>query len=733
MITVRTLKNSNKGLSLAELIVTIAIVAIVSIAVTGFLGVSIRNYRRTNAETSVQYEAQLTDNQIHDMLIDVTAGLSYKTAGDEGSRVRKLYFYDWDDSSGVKKNIISIITWKEADKELQYVSYEFTGSETEEAQQTNSMLMAEYVTNFEVTKLPSDTDASKQVSYTLTFEKGGRSYSTQNTVTLRNDVKVNNQEIDAIFTDIEELNSTVTSVEISPANPDALIQGGSMTFAAKVNGENWPGQTVIWSLSEEADSKPVDPNTKIDAATGTLTLGSSETSQNIKVIATSAKSLKDNGNNQDAAEKASVTVVTRYMNSIELTRTTVDDGRDQTARLEMKGRNFPAAADFVPEVSYTVTDVSGNAISGVSVSPSSVNAGTQTEDYYYDLSVACGSTVPDETNITVTAAVTYGPFSASKSIAFNTGRKLSPLSGVSIRDTQGNELGNDITLDRGATQSMSVWIERDGVWSQADGTVAVSWNYQYSGYGSSTGYASWPDSTAGTSGWVKALKDPEALPYYSTDGRVSVSVTVSDTTGGASDISKEVNISMAKVTVSLAPTYAGTGAYADAAFGGVVALTGRTTGIVLESSDVLWSDYYDNIFSFTTVSVTEAGSISAKAYMMSSGYSYSLLYLDITKKTTSGSYSYGGVYASCYLSNHTANVNTSSGYYYVAKNALPSYYSFTSGQYVTYGTFTLCDGTTGTYQYYYAKGSKKLTYYIILNNVRYKLTDTGISYKWNQA
>jgi|GEM_PF-1569995 len=729
----RKRSGGNKGISLAELIVTIAIAAIVSIAVMGFLGVSIRNYRRTNAETSVQYEAQLTDNQIHDMLIDVTAGLSYKSAGEEGSRVRKLYFYDWDDSSGVKKNIISIITWKEADKEMQYVSYEFTGSETEDAQQTNAMLMAEYVTDFEVTKLPNDTDASKQVSYSLTFEKDGRTYSTQNTVSLRNDVKVNNQEIDAVFADIEELNSTVTSVEISPASPDALIQGGSMTFTAKVNGENWPSQKVIWSLSEEADSRPADTNTKIDASSGVLTLGSNETSQNIKVIATSAKSLKDNGNVQDEAEKASVTVVARYMSSADFTRTTIDNGRSQAARLEMKGRNFPAVSGFSPEISYTATDGSGKALSGVTVSQGALTAGTQTEDYYYDLTVSCDDTVPYETDVTVTAAIAYGPFSASKSITFNTGRRLSPITGISIRGANGSELGNDVTLDRGATQSMDVWIERDGTWSKADSSAGVSWDYQYSGYGSSTGYAEWPDTSDGASGWVKARKDPEALPYYSTDGRVSVSVTVSDKTGGAPDLSKEINIDMAKVTVTLKPAYPGTNTYTDAAFGGVVALTGKTTGIVLESSDVLWSDYYDNVFSFTTESVAADGSISAKAYMMTSGYSYSLLYLDITKKTSSGSYSYGGVYTSCYLNNHTANVAASSGYYYVEKNSLPSYYNFTSGQYVTYGTFTLCDGTTGTYQYYYVRSSKKLTYYIILNNVRYKLTDYGLSYKWNKA
>ena len=64
------MRRNNKGFSLVELIVALAIFAIAGVAVFGFMVNSSRLYQRTNVEVKLQYEQQLAVNQIRDMYHD---------------------------------------------------------------------------------------------------------------------------------------------------------------------------------------------------------------------------------------------------------------------------------------------------------------------------------------------------------------------------------------------------------------------------------------------------------------------------------------------------------------------------------------------------------------------------------------------------------------------------------------------------------------------------------------
>jgi len=712
-------KKNQGGYSLVELIVAIAIMVIVGVAVTSFLITEINNYRNARAETSVQYEAQLTNNQIHDMLIDVTAGLSYKTTGDTGSRESKLYFYDWDDSTGVQKNIVSIVTWKEADQQLNYVSYEYDGTDITGVEETNNQLMAEYVTDFEVT-LPDENSNSRQVSYSLSFAKDGKTYSTQNTVTLRNDVRINNAEINEIFTDITELTSVVKSVTVSPASPGAVIQGGAITFTATVNGENWPSQKVVWSLS--SDSGLIDPydeatnpkGTRINENTGELTIGEKETSQKIGVIAMSVKSLKDNNNDEDKAIKSDpVNVATRYMSSVSLSGG-VSQGKEQTVKLEFKGKQFPEQATFTPEINYTCVGADGTVYTDFTVTPGTLTIGTQGEDYYYgDMLISCGDQIPYDKNVTFAANVTYGKFSGSSSITFNTGSKLSPITAVRICDASGNDLGNSVTINRGATQNLQVQVYRDGSWIAADSGVDVAWDYQYDLDNCSyNNYASWAEAISGNTGFVTALKDPDALPYGNSSGRVYANVTVTDNAGGGGTITRELEVRMAKVTVDLSAKYS-----SAMAFDGTAVLDGKITGIELDNSDINWSysSYYNGVI-FSNSAVVSNSEVSVNISTSSKTSSYARVYLEITKNESDNGVN-DGQWMNMYYSNiYNSNYNTF-GYY--ANISYPSN-AQTKYQYVSYDTITFSDGKTGTYYYYRYQG----------NNVYYYLEIDGHKYSY---
>ena len=76
---------TNKGLTLVELIVTIALMVIVGGAITSFVVVAQRNYNYGVADADLQYEAQLLSNRMQDLMIDTAKGISYEYTGELAS------------------------------------------------------------------------------------------------------------------------------------------------------------------------------------------------------------------------------------------------------------------------------------------------------------------------------------------------------------------------------------------------------------------------------------------------------------------------------------------------------------------------------------------------------------------------------------------------------------------------------------------------------------------------
>ena len=60
----------NSGFTLVELVIVMAIMGILGLAVAGFIGTSTKQYKYASKDVDLQYEAQLTMNQIGDLIID---------------------------------------------------------------------------------------------------------------------------------------------------------------------------------------------------------------------------------------------------------------------------------------------------------------------------------------------------------------------------------------------------------------------------------------------------------------------------------------------------------------------------------------------------------------------------------------------------------------------------------------------------------------------------------------
>lgn len=74
---VQYMKKNNKGFSLVELIVTFAIVAIIGVAVYGFMSVSNRQFMNTTSDVGLQYDQQIVVNQIRDYILESSNSIYY--------------------------------------------------------------------------------------------------------------------------------------------------------------------------------------------------------------------------------------------------------------------------------------------------------------------------------------------------------------------------------------------------------------------------------------------------------------------------------------------------------------------------------------------------------------------------------------------------------------------------------------------------------------------------------
>lgn len=163
--------DNQKGFSLIELIVAIAILTIVGGAVVGFCMSGTSSYKTVSTEVDLQYEAQLAVNQLSDLLIDANHGVGFDSAN-------KTFFICND-------SVAYTVVWNATDQKLTLNKYNVTASAVTFE---SSNLMAEYVTDFSATIPTEDNNNHQMVNLTIKFTKDDKEYLGAKNVTLRNKV-----------------------------------------------------------------------------------------------------------------------------------------------------------------------------------------------------------------------------------------------------------------------------------------------------------------------------------------------------------------------------------------------------------------------------------------------------------------------------------------------------------------------------------------------------------------
>lgn len=248
---------NNKGLTLLEMIISVAILSIVIVTIMSFMVTGTKMFGASNNEIKLQQEAQMALSNVENRIIDTKRGVR---CDDDGTQVILTVF---NEKTGADAK--EYIVWNRNDKKIYYASSAF--DVTLNTFPTNEVL-ASNVENFNVvmrntasavtvtpnpsvTVQPSGSALKQQskVEITIEVKEKGRTFTSQKVVTFRNNI-VLGASGDTIFTGTRNgLDSKAQDVKVTPEDV-YLVPGESYQFNARVTGVGYPSQVVNWSAND---------------------------------------------------------------------------------------------------------------------------------------------------------------------------------------------------------------------------------------------------------------------------------------------------------------------------------------------------------------------------------------------------------------------------------------------------------------------------------------------------
>ncbi len=294
----------NRGLSLVELLITIAIVSIVMVVAMSFMMTGSRSFTKGNADSTVQKEAELTVNQIEDMIIDINGGVSMT---DDANKTEMMMYHTEDDGSGSGNLLYTkeAVTWNKSDNNVYCskwrVNYDdSTGTYAVDTSATDNyadQLLAENVTSFDVdlsdtltTKALDGTTRTivKSVLVKVGYDDGTGivNYATSPVITLRNRMLLSDDPAD-IFDEVTPAADTLklyyTGDEITGIVPivdrvSEVNRGDVYSIYAKINTGADVNDLVDWEIEEAGTLSTID-------ASGILSVGTYEANAYLTITA----------------------------------------------------------------------------------------------------------------------------------------------------------------------------------------------------------------------------------------------------------------------------------------------------------------------------------------------------------------------------------------------------------------------------------------------------------------
>lgn len=305
----RKLRGDQRGLTLVELLVSLAIAAVVALVVFGFMVIGAKTFTSTSSEVNLQHESQLAFNQMQDLIIDTALGVTYTYIENGGAftgteiliypddtdvadlpagavlqkdvptdaAYKKIYMYNED--------FVYVVVWRGANaagsgagdsNRLYYEEYaaDKTATMGLGASVEQEQLMAEYVSFFAADL--NDLAAKRIVRLQMQLDKNTQHYESSHNITIRNKIIINGKPGDIYTKD-----TPIPGEKIGSLTSPVVGPGDIYTFAKPANDAAGAlKQEVRWYMDP---STPHHADTDIDPVSGRLRVSPSETNENFKV------------------------------------------------------------------------------------------------------------------------------------------------------------------------------------------------------------------------------------------------------------------------------------------------------------------------------------------------------------------------------------------------------------------------------------------------------------------
>lgn len=162
-------KLNNKGLTLVELMIAMAIASIVIGSITYFMAASTKSYRKANDEITLQLEAQTILNQLNELIIE-----AYNVKMNDSEKILSIY----------RSDMIYYI--KEENNKLMLNKKSSNSSISED---DTWILFGEYIQDFSIVDT-GDSNRNKSILISFDLNKNESYYHIKDSmVTLRNRIK----------------------------------------------------------------------------------------------------------------------------------------------------------------------------------------------------------------------------------------------------------------------------------------------------------------------------------------------------------------------------------------------------------------------------------------------------------------------------------------------------------------------------------------------------------------
>lgn len=268
----------NRGLTLVELIVAVAISAVALGAIWQFVLVSTRSYESSKTEAELQQEVQQTMNQMQNLLIDTNRAVAYYY--EDGANYTQMNS-DYDTPKDASKRLevynddtVAHLEWDKENHQVVYKETSVEKADSENEEDWESAVLAEGVESLALDL--SQVEEKQVLKVKMSFERGNKTYTATRNIAMRNSV-IHTGNVDDIYQ--EESTVVKPMVTITPVPDNLLYPRDAHQFEATIL--NSDETLLLWTIQGQKSE-----DTKINISTGELVIGALETAKELTVIAT---------------------------------------------------------------------------------------------------------------------------------------------------------------------------------------------------------------------------------------------------------------------------------------------------------------------------------------------------------------------------------------------------------------------------------------------------------------